>query len=488
MAKLRITVGAEHYERELKKPLVVAGRSPELDVPLPTISASREHFRLGRLKDGGWGLEDLGSTNGTFLNGQQIKSARIKHKDTITIGKDCTIVFHDPPPLAVPAKKAPTAPLALKSKAQREKERLEEERRRKLEERKAEAVGSRTGAIVVDDTEAIRITDETMLDRVLHGDGGLDALVKKGRKVVFGDYELEKRLSEGGMGVVFKARHALAGNMVALKVLKQDKVDEENITRFKQEAWAISAFNHANIVKITDLAKVGAMPYIAMEFVDGHDLLAVGVRRELTYWQIAEVIWKMADVLHVVHARNIWHRDIKPQNILMDKSGEVRLIDFGIATIEREQADAAKTGEGLIMGTPAFLSPEQAARGKMGAIDGRADLYSLGAVMYYLLTGRRPFTGKTPLEVLYSNMKDEPPHPHTVDDLIPDGLVQIALRLLRKQPDDRYQSAAELKEAIEGWRRSADGKKEKELHDKILELRARKAAHRARQQQAEAQP
>ena len=239
---------------------------------------------------------------------------------------------------------------------------------------------------------------------------------------------------------------------------------------------AISAFNHPNIIRVTDLGEHGKMHYIAMEFIDGEDLLATGIRRDLTYWQVTEIIAKLASVLKLVHGKNIWHRDIKPQNILLDRSGEVKLIDFGIATIEREQEDAAKTGEGLIMGTPAFLSPEQAARGKMGAIDGRADIYSLGAVFYYMLTGRRPFTGRSALEILAKNMKDPPPHPHDIDHLIPSGLVQICLKMLEKDPDDRYQSADALLNDIAKWRKHKQGRAAGERHKKIVALKAKKAS------------
>jgi serine/threonine-protein kinase len=257
-------------------------------------------------------------------------------------------------------------------------------------------------------------------------------------------------------------------------------VDEDNIQRFKQEAWAISAFNHPNIVKVRDLGEHVGMHYIAMDFIGGEDLLAVGIRRELTYYKLTEILESLASVLQLVHGRNIWHRDIKPQNILMDKKGEVRLIDFGIATIEREH-DVAETGEGLIMGTPAFLSPEQASRGKMGAIDGRADLYSLGAVFYYMLTGRRPFTGRSALEILTKNMKEPPPHPHDIDHLIPSGLVDITLKLLEKNPPDRYQSADELIAAINAWRKTKAGKNAKERHATIMKLRAKKEARQARE-------
>jgi pSer/pThr/pTyr-binding forkhead associated (FHA) protein/tRNA A-37 threonylcarbamoyl transferase component Bud32 len=482
MPKLRVTAAGKTVEHEIAGDALEAGREG-CDVTLPAKEASRRHFRIWRHEDGDWRLKDLDSTNGTSVNGQIVKVTRLKHKDTITVGRDCTIVFLD------------SKPVVLKSRAEREKEEKEEAARKKrLEARKAfEAeraasgtTGTATAASIAPSKGALEIGTEEALDKLTADQEKLDRLLQSTeREVVFGDYTLLKRLSAGGMGVVFKARsRKVEGQLVALKVLHTDKVDEENVARFKQEAWAISAFNHRNIVKVCDLAKHGGMHYIAMEFVDGEDLLAVGFKRSLTFWQVMEVIDKLADVLRLVHGKNIWHRDIKPQNVLLDRSGEIRLIDFGIATVEREQDDAAETAEGLIMGTPAFLSPEQAARGKMGAIDGRADLYSLGAVMYYLLTGHRPFTGKSALEILKKNMTEPPPHPHDLDEMAPDGLVEICLKLMEKRPEDRYQSAAELQEALAQWRKSEDGKQERERHGKILELREKKRRMAARQQQA----
>jgi pSer/pThr/pTyr-binding forkhead associated (FHA) protein/tRNA A-37 threonylcarbamoyl transferase component Bud32 len=475
MPKLRITVGGKTVEHEITKDALEAGREPQCDLPLEVKEASRRHFRIWKHEDGGWRLKDLDSTNGTEINGQRVMVARLHHKDTIAIGRGCSIVFLD------------AQPIVLKGKADKLKEQRDEEIRKKRDEarRAFEQQKAATAAVPAPPQGGIAIESEEALDRLVAEPEKLDTLLAGGeREVVFGDYTLLKRLSAGGMGVVFKARHRQKGHLVALKVLRTDLVDEANIARFKQEAWAISAFDHKNIVKVRDLSKHGGMHYIAMDFIDGEDLLAVGFKRTLTYWQVMEVIDKLADVLRLVHGKSIWHRDIKPQNVLMDRTGEIRLIDFGIATVEREQDDAAETAEGLIMGTPAFLSPEQAARGKMGAIDGRADLYSLGAVMYYLLTGRRPFTGKSALEILKRNMNEPPPHPHTVDEMIPEGLVAICLKLMEKRPEDRYPNAAALQEALARWRKTEEGRKERELHGKILDLREKKRRMAERQQQA----
>jgi len=522
MPHLRITIDGKSQNCPLSKSLSVAGRNTDLDIPLATTSASREHFRIGKLKDGSWAIEDLGSTNGTFVNGKQMKRGRIKHEDVIQIGRDCTIVFVDAPAGAVaPApnkaspggapvsakqkKKGPSGPVVLKSKADREKERKDAERAQRREERKAalkagvpleevlkqqqqkqqdedkkpkkkkkkKETKEPEPAAQPDAPKTVHAIDcEETLIKLLAREGGIKAILAAGERVTFGKYDLLKKLSEGGMGVVFKAKHPKRG-LVALKLLRGRMVDEENIARFKQEAWAISAFDHPNIVKVSDLGENVGMHYIAMEYIDGEDLLGVGIRRELTYYQISDVIMGLASVLDLVHGRNIYHRDIKPQNIILDKNDRVKLIDFGIATIERETA-AAETAEGLIMGTPAFLSPEQGARGKMGEIDGRADLYSLGAVMYYLLTGQRPFTGRSALAVLNMNMKEPPKHPHEIDHLIPGGLIDVCLRLLEKQPDDRYQSAKELMSAITAWRKTKSGRMAHERHKKIVMLREKK--------------
>jgi len=480
-------------EAPIAKTPITIGRHPGLDITLPAKGASREHLRIGRLKDGSWAAKDLDSTNGTLHNGENLSATvRLSHGDKLQIG-DSVLEFLDeeaaaPEKVAEPAPAAepveapkPKKPIVLVSKKDRVRDSGGDKPKKPivLKSKKDRKSGKQSDEPVKPpepEIPAMHIENEEQLEDWLRRRDEFDALLAGNEKrVIFAKYELKKRLSEGGMGVVFKAVRKPQNMVVALKLLKSECVDENNIARFKQEAWAISAFDHPNIVKVRDLAMHGGMHYIAMDFIPGEDLLAAGFKRHMTFWQIAEAMDNMADVLRLVHARNIWHRDIKPQNLILDLTGHVKLIDFGIATVEREQDDATKTADGLIMGTPAFLSPEQAARGKMGAVDGRADLYSLGAVMYYLLTGRRPFTGKSALEVLANNMKKDPPPPHTVDEHIPEGLEEICMKLMRKHPRDRFQSAEQLQSAFAKWRKSADGKEEAARHKKIMKLREKKA-------------
>ena len=497
MACLQIKLNDKTAELALTRN-IKAGRNPDNDLALPVKEASRVHFMLGRLKEGGWAIRDLGSTNGTLVNGGKIeKITRLWHKDVIQLGPNCTITFWDPqrqaaPEPEPPKPKRPSGPIVVKSRAQKLKEKQEEELRQRIEARKKKREASRAPepadmeaektaeieAPVEADDRIIEIESEATLDSLIKDPAAADKLLKGSREVRFGPYTIKARMAEGGMGYVVKAYHRKLKAIVALKLLRTEKVDENNIARFKQEAWAISAFDHPNIVKVRDLGRHAGMHYIAMDYIDGADLLKVGFEGTLTFWQVMETIDKMAGVLKLVHARNILHRDLKPQNILLDRKGEVRLIDFGIATVERDHDKATETAEGLIMGTPAFLSPEQAARGKLGEVDGRADLYSLGAVMYYLLTGRRPFTGRSAIEILKNNMTKPPAHPHTVDKMIPRGLVHICLKLLEKHPRARFQDAGSLQQELAIWRKSPDGKAELERHRKIIRMRAAKAKKR----------
>jgi len=350
MAGLRITLGDKTAELTLTKN-IKAGRNPDNDLPLPVKEASRVHFMLGRLKEGGWAVRDLGSTNGTMVNGEMIgKITRLWHKDVIQLGPQCTITYWDPEAVREPAPepepepqepKRPSGPIVLKSRAQKRKDKEDEERRQRSETRKtnraaqkaqeAEAAPApvdmemdKTAEIeapVREPDEVIEIESEAMLDSLIKDAAAADTLLKGDKEVRFGPYTIRSRMAEGGMGYVVKAYHRKLKAIMALKLLRTEKVDENNIARFKQEAWAISAFDHPNIVKVRDLGQHAGMHYIAMDYIDGADLLKVGFEGTLTFWQVMETIDKMADVLKPVHARNILHRDLKPQNILLDKRG-----------------------------------------------------------------------------------------------------------------------------------------------------------------------
>ena len=513
MAKLKVTLAGKSTRISLPETgTLVGGKDPENSLPLDATGASRRHFRIGRLKEGGFAIEDLGSTNGTIVNGKKIKRAKLSHGDVVQVGLDCKLVFEDaaaaegPEPAegeapAAPKKKG-AAPVALKSRTSRlRKPGAKSPRPRKTKPKREKAkppveeipagveeiplaeegVGEKfSGESTLPAPEppppdTVDIDTDAMLKRLLGTEGALEKLHLEGKKVTFGPYVIEERLQAGGMGVVAKALNPRLQMRVALKVLHPEMVDEKNVGRFKQEAWAISAFNHLNIVQVRDLGKHGDMHYIAMDFVEGENLLPVAIRRDLSYWQIVDIAYKLADVLRLLHSRNIWHRDIKPQNVMLQRDGEIKLIDFGIATLERERDDALETGEGLIMGTPAFVSPEQVRGGKKAPLDGRSDLYSLGALMYFMLTGRRPFSGKTAVEILRRNLNEDPPHPHDIDEMIPPGLISITQRLMRKDPDERFDSAESLMGELDKWRKSPQGKSARDRHQKLQKVRAMKA-------------
>ncbi len=464
MARLEITWRGKTHNVELTDELVI-GRSPKKGLTIDSPAMSREHARLFQNTSGRWALKDLNSTNGTCVNGAPIKVTRLTHDDEIALGSEIRMRFLDP-------ENAPVAkPIVLKSRAQREREEKDAETARKIAERKAERAALERSIV---DTAAVSIDKEEVLDGLLRDRKKLDQLLAdEAGGVRFGHYRLLSYIDEGGMGAVFKAEHRL-GMRVAIKILRSSAVDPINIARFKQEAWAISAFDHPNIVRVRDLSKVAGMHYIAMDFIKGEDLLAVGVKQSLTVWEVVDVIDKVADALASVHRKNIWHKDIKPQNILLDSRGQPRLIDFGIATVEREHDEATDSEDGMIVGTPAFLSPEQAARGKLGAVDGRADLYSLGAVMYFLLTGRRPFGGKTAREILRRNMTEMPEHPARIHERVPEGLGNVCMKLLAKNPADRYPSAPALRNTLAQWRKTRRAKAEWERTKRVVKARKRR--------------
>jgi len=254
-----------------------------------------------------------------------------------------------------------------------------------------------------------------------------------------GRYRIQRKLGAGGMADVYLAEDQELGRRVAIKILNgRHANDAQFIERFRREAKNAAALNHPNIVSIYDRGEAEDTYYIAMEFLDGRTLKELIVGHGAAPVRVAiEYARQILSALRFAHRHGIVHRDIKPHNVLVDAEGRVKVTDFGIARAGTSQM----TETGSIVGTAQYLSPEQA-RG--GEVDQRSDLYSLGVVLYELLTGKTPFEGDTPVEVAMKHLSNAPKPPSELRKDIPPELDMVVLRALAKDPNDRYQSADEM--------------------------------------------
>src|SRR5216684_6876749 len=266
-------------------------------------------------------------------------------------------------------------------------------------------------------------------------------------------YRILEKLGAGGMGVVYKARDTRLDRFVALKFLPAAKMsDPERKRRFVQEARAASALNHPNIITIYDIDQADGADFIAMEFVPGKALDQLIPRKGLRLNEALPYAIQVADALAAAHAAGIVHRNLKPGNLMVSENGCVKVLDFGLAKlIERggagelartETAEAPKTEEGTIVGTVSYMSPEQA-EGKK--VDARTDIFSFGAVLYEMITGRRAFVGDSMASILSAILRDEPKPAAEIILGIPRELDRIVTRCLQKDPNRRYQHAGDLK-------------------------------------------
>lgn len=283
----------------------------------------------------------------------------------------------------------------------------------------------------------------------------------------FGRYEIRELLGEGGMGTVYRAYDSQLEREVALKIPRFDTaIDPAAIERFISEAKAAAGIDeHPNICTIYDAGEFEGTYFIAMRLIRGRSLASLIEEDTLDSCEVAEIIQKISLALATVHAAGIIHRDIKPSNVMIDESGEPLLMDFGLARREELVVDSYANGSagtpesqlashashsGLLLGTPAYMSPEQATG---QAVDARSDIYGLGVLFYQMLTGRLPFTGSLDL-VLKDIGSTEPPRPREHRPELPDRLEAICVKAMAKNSGDRYQSAGELCEALQSF---ADG-------------------------------
>ncbi|HWN95895.1 MAG TPA: PhnD/SsuA/transferrin family substrate-binding protein [Methylomirabilota bacterium] len=284
---------------------------------------------------------------------------------------------------------------------------------------------------------------------------------------IFGEYELLEQIGRGGMGVIYRARQLTLNRLVALKMVSAGEFASPTmIQRFHLEAESAANLHHPNIVPIYETGEHEGQHFFSMELIDG-----VGLDRHIMgggfsgeqkpgkekpsprarQEQIARIMAKVARAVDYAHQHGILHRDIKPSNVLLDHRGEPRLTDFGVAKVVGHTGSGL-TASGAIMGTPSYMAPEQAAgEGKRVTI--AADIYSLGAVLYSMLTGHPPFHAATPVQTLKQVVEDEPKHPTTFSESIDHDLATICMKCLEKEPPRRYSSAVALAEDLERWLR-----------------------------------
>ncbi len=271
----------------------------------------------------------------------------------------------------------------------------------------------------------------------------------------FGNYEITELVGRGGMASVYRAFQLSMNRTVALKVLPKQFLNDDNyMQRFNREVQIVSQLEHRSIVPVHDYGEEDQQPYIVMRYMSGgslDDMLKTG---PLTAEQMVDILAQIGPALDYAHSKNVLHRDLKPSNVLLDDNGGAFLTDFGIARILGETSGTITT-QGVV-GTPAYMSPEQA-QGQ--PLDNRSDLYSLGIMMFELMTGRRPFDADTPYGVAVQQVTTAPPSPRSFNEMISPAFEQVILRLLNKNREDRYPDAATLLSAAQS------AVKQPNLHD-----------------------
>ncbi len=271
-------------------------------------------------------------------------------------------------------------------------------------------------------------------------------------------YEILEILGEGGMAFVYKARDMQLERFVAIKTLKPNYVNQETfVDRFKREAKTAANLNHPNIVQIFDWG-IEEEPYFVMEYIEGNTLTTIIAKnRTISLGDILFIGAQVSSGLHAAHQKGLVHRDIKPGNIMITPDGKVKVTDFGIVSLQNEESDITKTGS--ILGTASYISPEQA-QGKPVSIE--SDLYSLGTVLYELITGKAPFSGDSPISTATKHLTEKPEKPSLYRRDLPKGVESAILRLLEKASYDRFKSAEDLRATLLQQRKALQSEQTRE--------------------------
>jgi serine/threonine-protein kinase len=265
-----------------------------------------------------------------------------------------------------------------------------------------------------------------------------------------GNYELLEELGRGGMGIVYKARQLNPERIVALKmILRGELASETDVARFRSEAQSAARFDgHPDIISVHEVNEHEGQPYFSMEYVEGTALNKLVASGPLPPREAARYVAAVARAVHYAHEKGILHRDLKPSNILIDEHGRPHVMDFGLA--KRVKAGDSLTQTGAIVGTPSYMAPEQAA-GSRGVLSPASDVYSLGAVLYDLLTGRPPFQAATPVDTIMLVLEQDVVPPRALNPKVDRQLEMICLKCLQKPPELRYQTAAHLAGDLEAY-------------------------------------
>src|SRR5688572_9203505 len=283
-----------------------------------------------------------------------------------------------------------------------------------------------------------------------------------------GRYDLTRVLGKGAMGIVYEGLDPRLNRKVAIKTILKGHMDDEDAAkeysmRFMREAQSVARLNHAHIVQVYDFGEQGDIAYIVMEFIKGKELknfFDANERFELK--EAVRIMCELLDALDLAHENGIVHRDIKPANVMLDGQARVKLADFGVARVTDDRSAAEKTQAGTMVGTPAYMSPEQITGGN---VDRRTDIFSAGIILYQFLTGEKPFTGSGAWTIAKKIIQDHPPVPSSINNTISPLFDNVVNKALSKQTETRYQTAKEFAVAL---RRALDGKSEEDESDRTV--------------------
>jgi serine/threonine protein kinase/pSer/pThr/pTyr-binding forkhead associated (FHA) protein len=412
---------------------IILGRNPYCQVMINHTSVSREHAHILKA-DGKYFIADLGSRNGTYVNNKPVAGQlELRNGYRIRIS-DFECVFVDSSASEVSGPEALATPPVLtkvvpKSGSEQAAPLVRNESL--IHYQGAESVLSFGGSASSMSTKA------------------LDSLVPGAPPAVperLGRYELREAIGQGGMGTVYKALDPQLDRILVIKILHHDNRDRA--ARFTQEARVLAKMEHPNILPIFDVGFSEGKQFIVTPWIEGGNLAVNLKQGPMNQWVAAALLEKVARAIQYAHDQGIVHRDLKPANILLNKLGEPLVSDFGLAKFRGEtEMDVTTTAVGAAVGTPAYMAPEQWS----GEISPTSDIYSLGAILYEMLTGNRLFAGQGLAQVAFSHVSRDPPRPRSIRTDIDEALEAICLKCLAKEPSERYSSAGALADDLACW-------------------------------------